>query len=437
MRRRDIFALPSAALAQTYSAATRGLAPIKVTNVKVILTNPPYADGSISTMQRLVIAKVETSEPGLYGLGCASFVFRPGAVAAFIDRYLKPFVVGKDPDMIEDLYHSMNASGLWRGGIVENYAISGIDIALWDIKAKRANMPLYQLLGGKTRSAALCYADAGGATGAEAADGVAKALARGFKHVRLNYRASKVAPTPALAGMPLGMSLGSEPVIDPDEWGREIPRIFEHVRKVVGDKVELMQHLHGQLPPITTIQIIKRLEPLRPYFFEDPFYPEDIGYLKVLRPQTSVPIAIGEKFTNQHEYVELVTGRLIDFIRVHIPTIGGLTKAWKLATLGEWFAVRTAWHAPGDLSPVGHAVNGHLDLASPNFGIQEGAFVAGEALREVFPGTPVIRDGYLHIHEAPGHGVDVDERAAARFPCSVEGGSFGPKRFPNGSIVSN
>jgi mannonate dehydratase len=436
MKRRELFGFPALALAQT-STATRGLPALKITNVRVICTNPPYRDGSISTMQRLVIAKVETSEPGLYGLGCASFVFRPAAVTAFIEKYLKPFVVGKDPDMVSDLYHSMNASGLWRGGPVENYAVAGIDIALWDIKAKRANVPLYQLLGGKTRGAIHCYGDAAGNSGQEMAESVQKALANGYTHVRLNYRGSKVPSTPALSDMPLGVALGSDPVIDPDEWGREIPKIFEYVRKVVGDKPELMQHLHGQLPPITAIQMIKRLEPLRPYFFEDPFYPEDISYLKILRPQTSVPIAIGEKFANRHDYASLVTNQLLDFIRVHVPTIGGLTMAYKLAVLGNWFNVRTAWHAPGDLSPVGHAVNGHLDLASPNFGIQEGAFLQSDAVREIFPGTPEIRNGFLFINEAPGHGVDLNERAAARFPCSTEPGNFGPKRFPNGSIVSN
>ncbi|MCC6588992.1 MAG: starvation-sensing protein RspA [Bryobacterales bacterium] len=437
MNRRSLFALPSAALAQTYSNATRGLPPLKIADVKVITTNPPYADGSISTMQRLVIAKVETSEPGLYGLGCASFVFRPGAVKTYIEKYLRPFVIGKDPAMVEDMYHSMHASGLWRGGPVENYAIAGIDIALWDIKAKRANMPLYQLLGGKTRGAVECYGDAGGNTGEEMAESVQKAMSRGYKHVRMNYRQGKLEPSPGIEGMPMGNALGTGAVIDPDEWCREIPRIFEHVRKVVGDKVELMQHLHGQLPPITTIQIVKRLEPFRPYFFEDPFYPEDIAYLKVLRPQTSVPIAIGEKFANRHDYAGLIRERLMDFIRIHIPTIGGLTMAWKTACLGEWFNVRTAWHAPGDLSPVGHAVNGHLDLASPNFGIQEGAFIQGDVVREIFPGTPVIRNGYLYVPDSPGHGVTINERAAARYPCSLEGGNFGPKRFPNGSIVSN
>jgi mannonate dehydratase len=436
MRRREWFTLPAAAMSQAYAQSVRGLKAATITNVRTIVTNPPYADGSKSFMQRLIIVKVKTSDAGLYGLGCASMVFRPGAVTVFVEKYLKPFLVGKDPDQIEDLLHSMNASGLWRGGVIENYAIGGIDMALWDIKGKRANMPVYQLLGGRTRRAVQCYGDAGGRSGAQMEESVNRALARGFRHVRLNYTPAASPSTPALEGMPIGMGLGTT-VIDPDEWGREIPRIWEHLRKSVGDKVELMQHLHGQLPPMLTIQTIKRLEPFRPYFFEDPFYPEDVEYLKILRPQCSVPIALGEKFVGRHEYASLITDRLIDFIRIHIPAVGGFTMAYKAAVLGEWFNVRTAWHAPGDLSPVGHAANAHLDIASPNFGIQEGAFIASDALREIFPGTPVIRDGYLYVNEGPGFGVDLDERAAAKHPASLEDGNFGPKRFTNGSIVSN
>ncbi len=419
------------AAAQAYRQATRGLPPLKITGVKVILTNPPYANGSFSFMQRLVIAKVETSEPGLYGLGCASFVFRPAAVAAVIEQYLRPFVVGKDPDMIGDLFQSMHVSSLWRSGPIHNYAVGGIDMALWDIKGKRAGMPVYQLLGGKTRSAVQCYSDASGRDAAEMSESVKKVQERGYRHVRLNYTGRKVAETPALAGMP------TSDVIDPDEWVREIPKIFEGVRKTCGEEVELIQHLHGQLPPQATIGMVKRLEPFRPYFFEDPFYPEDIGYLKNLRQLTTVPIGTSEKFVNEHEYVDLVTERLVDFIRVHVPAIGGMTKSWKLAILGEWFAVRTAWHAPADLSPVGHAANGHLDLAAPNFGIQEGSVIHGEAIREVFPGTPVIRNGYLHINEAPGLGIDIDEKAAAKFPVNLHDGNWGPRRSANGSVIGN
>lgn len=430
-----------AAAAQAYATATRGLPPLKITNVKVILTNPPVtATGGVSTMGRLVIAKVETSEPGLYGLGCASFVFRPAAVASIIEKHLKPFVIGRDPDLVEDLYKAMNVSALWRTGPVENYAVSGIDMALWDIKAKRANMPLYQLFGGKTRSTVQVYGDASGKDGVEMAESVSRAMAKGYAHVRLNYTPAAVPQSPAVQGMPAAgadsISLGRD-LIDPDAWGREIPRIWDHVRNKHGDKVELMQHLHGQLPPATTIGLVKRLEPFRPYFFEDPFYPEDIGHMKNLRQQTSVPIAFGEKFVHDLEYVGLVTERLIDFIRVHIPAIGGLTKARKLTALCEWFGVRTAWHAPGDLSPVGHAGNAHMDLAAPNFGIQEGSVIHGEQIRAVFPGTPVIKNGFLFVNEAPGLGIDINEKEAAKYPCELEGGNFGPRRSVNGSILGN
>src|SRR5581483_3393883 len=273
------------AAAQRYARAVRGLPPLKITNVKVILTNPPYANGTVSSMGRLVIAKVETSEPGLHGVGCASFCFRPAAVAAVIEKSLKPFVMGRDPDLIEDLYKAMNASSLWRTGPVDNYAISGIDMALWDIKAKRANMPLYQLLGGKTRSAVQVYGDAGGRDGVETAESVRKAMEKGYKHIRLNYAGRDVPRTPGVEGMPeprsdLGLGRSVSTLIDPDEWTREIPKIWDYVRHKCGDRIELMQHLHGELPPISTIGLVKRLEPYRPYFFEDPFYPEDIGYMK-------------------------------------------------------------------------------------------------------------------------------------------------------------
>jgi mannonate dehydratase len=434
--------VPNSAAAQAYATATRGLPPLKIRDVKVILTNPPVtSSGPISSMGRLVIAKVETSEPGLYGVGCASFPFRPAAVASVIEKYLRPFVIGRDPDMIEDLYKSMNVSSLWREGPIENYAVSGIDMALWDIKAKRANMPLYQLFGGKTRSAVQVYGDAVGSDGVQMAESLNKTMEKGYQHVRLNY-AEPNSPSPAVEGMPRPGSQdagirGLNSVINPDDFSRNIPRIWEYVRQKAGDKVELMQHLHGELPPVTTIAIVKRLEPFRPYFFEDPFYPEDIGYMKNLRQQTTVPIAIGEKFVNEHDYVGLVTDRLIDFIRVHIPAIGGLTKARKLTTLCEWFAVRTVWHAPGDLSPVGHAANAHMDLAAPNFGIQEGSVIHGEQIRQVFPGTPVIKNGFLYINEAPGLGIDINEKEALQYPCSLEEGNFGPRRLTNGSIIGN
>ena len=430
MHRRDIFR--GLAFAAAVPARPAGEPRLRITNVKTILTAPPYPDFNDPAQTRLTVVKVETSEPGLHGVGCASFCFRPTAVAAAINDYLKPFVLGKDPDDIEDLWKSMNASSLWRSGPVLNNAISGIDMALWDIKAKRARMPLYQLLGGKCRFAAACYAHAGGRDARECAESVKRYMAEGFQHVRIEVAGTtrKANSADNIGGMP------TEYIQDRTRYITEIPRLFESVRNLCGEKVELLHDIHGELPPIDCINMIRRIEPSRPFFMEDPFLPEDIGYLELLRRQTSAPIAIGEKFVNNHEFVNLVSQRQIDFVRIHLSAMGGITKARKIAALCEWFNVRSAWHGPRDVSPIGHAANLHLDLAIPNFGIQE-RIVFSDAVREVFPGAPEIRGGYMYVNNAPGLGVEINEAAAARYPHASVPGNFGPKRRPDGTIVEN
>jgi mannonate dehydratase len=202
---------------------------------------------------------------------------------------------------------------------------------------------------------------------------------------------------------------------EPKPYVRAVPRLFEHLRKQLGDEVELLHDVHERVPPILAIQLAKDLEPYHLFFLEDPLSPEDVGYYSHMRKQTSTPIAMGELFNNPNEWLPLVTGRLIDFIRIHLSQIGGLTPSRKVAALCEFFAIRTAWHGPGDLSPVGHAANIHLDLACPNFGIQEArAFNQNE--QEVFPGCPDLKDGYYHVNDKPGLGVDLNEKLAAKFP---------------------
>ncbi|HVW36691.1 MAG TPA: enolase C-terminal domain-like protein, partial [Pirellulales bacterium] len=202
---------------------------------------------------------------------------------------------------------------------------------------------------------------------------------------------------------------------EPRPYVRMVPKLFEHLRNKLGDEVELLHDMHERVPPILAIQLAKDLEPFRLFFLEDPFSPEDVGYFEHLREQTSTPIAMGELFNNPNEFVPLIAGRLIDFIRIHISQIGGLTMARKVATLCEFFSVRTAWHGPGDVSPVGQAANVHLDLATPNFGIQEArAFTQAE--QDVFPGCPELKDGYYWINDRPGLGIDLDEKLAAKYP---------------------
>ena len=212
--------------------------------------------------------------------------------------------------------------------------------------------------------------------------------------------------------------------------------MFEHLRNALGEDVELLHDVHERVPPIMAIQLAKDLEPYNLFFLEDAVSPEDSDYLRLLRSQASVPIAMGELFVNQQEYLPLIRDRVIDFIRVHVSDIGGLTPARKLAILCEFFGVRTAWHGPGDVSPVGHAANLHLDLAATNFGIQE-ANPFSEATHEVFPGTPEIRDGAMWSNDLPGFGVDLDERAAAKYPYPdhAYNGAWPEIRRLDGSVV--
>lgn len=204
-------------------------------------------------------------------------------------------------------------------------------------------------------------------------------------------------------------------VWEPGPYVRTVVRLFEHLRSRLGYEIELLHDVHERVPPIQAIELAKELEQYRLFFLEDPFAPEDIGYFRLLRQQTSIPIAMGELFNNPNEYLPLIKDCLIDFIRLHLSGIGGLSMGRKLAALCEFFGVRTAWHGPGDVPPVGHAANLALDLACHNFGIQE-QHVFGEAAREMFPGCPEIRDGYLWPNEKPGLGIDVDEELAAKFP---------------------
>jgi mannonate dehydratase len=220
---------------------------------------------------------------------------------------------------------------------------------------------------------------------------------------------------------------------DPDVYARSVPALFDHVRAAIGYDLFLLHDIHERLAPIDAIRMAKALEPYRLFFLEDPLAPDQIEWFRRLREQSATPIAMGELHTNPVEWRPLIAEQLIDFVRAHISAIGGLTPARKLAVLCESFGVRTAWHGPGDVSPVGHAANLHLDLASPNFGIQEYIFW-GEAIYEVFPGAPELRGGFLWANDAPGFGVDLDEAQAARYPITVKTVEWTQSRWPDGTL---
>lgn len=391
----------------------KGMKPLTIRSVRAIATAPQGSN--------LIVVKVETSEPGLYGLGCSTFTQRAEVVLVAINTYLNEFCVGRDVDNIEDMWHAAYVSSYWRNGPVLNNALSGLDQALWDIKGKRAGMPLYQLLGGKVRFAVPCYTHANGRTPEETVESVKKIQEQGYRYIRIQQGGyGAVGSTTKKPDFKeAGFGGATDNYMDENAYLKAIPILFETVRKQCGEEVELLHDIHERVQPMNAINMIKKLEEFRPFFIEDPFSPENMKWFKLLRQSTTVPLAMGELFNNINEFLEPMANQWFDYIRIHVSQIGGVTPAMKVARLGEWFNVKTAWHGPGDVSPVGHSAHAHIDLAVWNFGIQEAVQFNDKTL-EVFSGCPTMKNGYMSVNEVPGIGVDIDEKAAAKFPISTK-----------------
>jgi mannonate dehydratase len=395
---------------------------ITIRNVRTILTAPAGIN--------LVVVKVETSEPELYGIGCATFTQRYMAVKAAIDEHLAHLVVGRDVARIEELQQLSMVHSYWRNGPVLNNAISGVDQALWDIKGKLAGMPLYDLLGGKMREGAAVYRHADGPSLEIIEERARGFVEAGVRHVRIQSGGYGGAACEDLA--PPGSQAGA--YYHPRRYTRDAIAALEHIRHALGDDTELLHDVHERLKPAEAVEFAKEVEPLRLYFLEDLLAPEDNDWFENVRAVCATPLAMGELFCHPREWMPLIEKRLIDFVRMHITTMGGLTPARKVAVASELFGIRTAWHGPGDVSPVGHAVNVHLDLVSPNFGIQEWPGMS-DPLCDVFPGLPELRGGYAYVSDSPGHGVDIDEEAAAKYPHQPRVDTWSQARLPDGSIA--
>ena len=396
------------------------MATVTIKDVQTITTQPA---GS-----RLVIVKIITSEPGLYGLGCATFTQRFHTVVTAMEKHLKPFLIGRDVSRIEEIWQMGMVHSYWRNGPVLSNAISGADQALWDIKGKQAGMPVYELLGGKCREAAAVYGHAGGNSPEAVADSVRQFMGNGYRYIRIQMggyggEASRIVK-------PEGAPDGA--YFDPREYMLNMLRMIEHVRAEVGDEAELLHDIHERLHPIDAVKFAKDVEPFNLFFLEDPLAPEDLEWFASMRQQCCTPIAMGELFNNPREWQPLIAGRLIDFIRMHVSQMGGLTPARHVAAFANMYGVRTAWHGPGDTSPVGHAANLHLDLWAPNFGIQEWCNFP-EHVYEIFPGTPEVRNGYMYPSDKPGLGIDINEDLAAKYPCQDQVEWWTQTRLPDGS----
>jgi mannonate dehydratase len=393
--------------------------PVTIKDIQTITTQPA---GS-----RLVIVKVITSEPGLYGLGCATFTQRFHAVVTAIEKHLKPFMLGRDVSRIEEIWQMAMVHSYWRNGPVLSNAISGVDQALWDIKGKQANMPVYQLLGGKCREAAAVYVHADGSSPQEVEENVRKYMAQGYRYIRVQM--GGYGGQGAMMVKPEGAPEGA--YFDPRDYCRKMLGMIEHVRSAVGEEVELLHDIHERLRPIEAVQFAKDVERFKLFFLEDALAPEDIEWFRHIRQQCATPQAMGELFNNPREWQPLIAEKLIDFIRMHVSQMGGLTPARHVAAFANMFGIRTAWHGPGDTSPVGHAANLHLDLWAPNFGIQEWCRFP-EQVYEMFPGLPEVRNGYMYPNEKPGLGIEINEKLAAKYPCQDQVEWWTQTRLPDG-----
>lgn len=396
---------------------------LKIERIRAICTAPEGTP--------LVIVKVETNQPGLYGIGCATYTQRFLTVAHAVDTYMDPLLRGKDPARIEDIWQMAMVSPYWRNGPILNNALSGVDMALWDIKGKMANLPLYDLLGGKVREGVRVYRHADGKTLAEVGDRVQAFMEDGVQVIRLQFGGygGRGDQRPA---SPEGACAGA--YYDPLGYQLSVVKLFDAMRDRFGFSVEFCHDMHERLEPVEAVRLARELEPYRLFFLEDALAPEQKDWFKIMRQQTCTPLAMGELFNHPMEWMSLITNREIDFIRVHISQIGGITPARKLAVLCEPFSIRTAWHGPGDVSPVGHAANIHLDLSAWNFGIQEWSGWT-ERSQTVFPGCPELRKGYVYANDRPGLGIDIDEAEAARFPCSEALPQWTNARRPDGTLA--
>ena len=393
---------------------------VTIRDIKVFLLAPER--------QNLVVVRVDTSEPELFGYGYATLSYRAVAIAEVIERNLRPLLIGRDVSRIEDLWKLMMINSYWRNGPVLNNAVSGIDMALWDIKAKRAGMPLYQLLGGKCRDRVNIYRHCNASSTEEILELAHQAVESGCTYIRAAYTGYD---GPGSSGY---ICLENNcRAYDPRRHRKSIVGLLEALRSEFGDQIELLTDTHERLDPADAIKLAKALEPLDLFFMEDPLAPEQAGWLPRIREQCATPIAWGEVFSHPAEWMNPIQNRQIDYIRCHISDIGGLTNARKIATFAELYGVKTAWHGPLDISPIGMAVAAHLDLASPNFGIQE-VYTETERLHELFPGAPQCRDGAIWTSDTPGHGVSFNETLAKRYPPHSEPTRWTEMRLPDGTL---
>lgn len=390
---------------------------MKITNAKVIVTCPG---------RNFVTLKIETDE-GIHGIGDATLNGREKSVVAYLEDHVIPVLIGKDASRIEDIWQYLYRGAYWRRGPVTMSAIAAVDTALWDIKSKAANMPLYQLLGGASRDGVLVYGHANGSDIEHTIDEVAKYKELGYKAIRAQ---SGIPGVKGAYGVgrgqmyyePADAELPTETLWNTSTYLDFAPKLFEKLREAHGFDIELLHDVHHRLTPIEAGRLGKSLEPYNLFWMEDCTPAENQESFKLVRQHTTTPLAVGEIFNSIHDCRDLIQNQLIDYIRTTVVHAGGITHLRQIAALAALYQVRTGSHGATDLSPACMGAALHFDLWVPNFGIQEYMRHTDET-DEVFPHSYTFKDGYLHPGEAIGIGVDIDEKLAAKYP-------YQPKQLP-------
>jgi mannonate dehydratase len=383
---------------------------MKIIEAKVIVSCPG---------RNFVTLKIVTDQ-GIYGIGDATLNGREKAVVSYLEDYLVPALIGRDPQQIEDIWQFFYRGAYWRRGPIGMTALAAIDVALWDIKAKAANMPLYQLLGGRSRDRILAYTHANGKDLETTLEAVAKAKAKGYKAIRVQSGIPGIAKTYGVATSqknyePADADLPSTEVWSTEKYLNFVPELFAAVRKEFGNEIHLLHDVHHRLTPIEAARLGKDLEPYRLFWMEDAVPAENQESFKLIRQHTTTPIAVGEVFNSIHDCRELIQNQLIDYIRTTIVHAAGITHVRRIADFASLFNVRTGFHGATDLSPVCMGAALHFDYWVPNFGIQE-HMAHNELTEEVFSHAYEFKDGFFTPGEVAGHGVDIDETLAAKYP---------------------
>jgi len=359
-------------------------------------------------------------EDGIHGLGDATLNGRELAVASYLTDHIVPLLIGRDARRIEDIWQYLYKGAYWRRGPVTMSAIAAVDTALWDMKAKSLNTPLYQLLGGASRDHVMVYGHASGADIEDTVRAVAHYVGLGYKAIRAQSGIPGLSSTYGV-GKGAGVYEPAEKNAPPENlWSTEkymnfVPQLFLRLRKEFGSDVHLLHDAHHRLTPIEAARVGKELEPYHLFWLEDPTPAELQESFRLIRRHTTTPLAVGEVFNVIQDCQQLIQEHLIDYIRTTVVHAGGITHLRRIANLAEIYQVRTGSHGATDLSPVCMAAALHFDLSVHNFGIQEYMRHTDET-DKVFPHAYSFDSGFMHPGDKPGLGVDIDETLAAKYP---------------------